>query len=198
MGAKKSKEVLSRDELEYIMDKTKLEEHIVKKWYVGFLRDYPNGKMTQETFYQMYQILFPGGSTEKFCYHVFRTFDTDHNGYIDFVEFLLAINITSSGTPEEKLKWVFKLYDVDGNGTISQNEMTKVVQSMYDMLAPEESKTDERANEKAKEVFQQLDLNGDLVLSEDEFVKGCMMNESLKSLLTGLVVDNNQSEVKER
>ena len=114
------------------------------------------------------------------------------------MEFLLAINITSSGTPEEKLKWVFKLYDVDGNGTISQNEMTKVVQSMYDMLAPEESKTDERANEKAKEVFQQLDLNGDLVLSEDEFVKGCMMNEGLKRLLTGLVVDNNQSEVKER
>ena len=30
MGAKKSKEVLSREELEYIMDKTKLEEHIVK------------------------------------------------------------------------------------------------------------------------------------------------------------------------
>ena len=129
---------------------------------------------------------------------MFRTFDTDHNGYIDFVEFLLAINITSSGTPEEKLKWVFKLYDVDGNGTISQNEMTKVVQSMYDMLTPEESKTGERANEKAKEVFQQLDLNGDLVLSEDEFVRGCMTNEGLKSLLTGLVVDNNESDLKER
>ena len=110
----------------------------------------------------------------------------------------MAVNITSSGTPEEKLKWVFKLYDVDGNGSISQNEMTKVVQSMYDMLTPEESKTGERANEKTKEVFQQLDLNGDLVLSEDEFVRGCMTNEGLKSLLTGLVVDNNQSGVKER
>jgi Ca2+-binding EF-hand superfamily protein len=37
-----------------------------------------------------------------------RTFDTDHNGYIDFKEFLLAIDVTSSGCPEEKLNWAFR------------------------------------------------------------------------------------------
>ena len=40
--------------------------------------------------------------------YIYRTFDTDGNGYIDFKEFLLAIDITSSGTAEEKLGWAFR------------------------------------------------------------------------------------------
>lgn len=47
---------------------------------------------------------------------------------IHLQEFLLAIDVTSSGTPEEKLKWAFRMYDVDGNGVIDIQEMTKIVQ----------------------------------------------------------------------
>ncbi|XP_075234201.1 neurocalcin homolog isoform X3 [Lycorma delicatula] len=46
----------------------------------------------------------------------------------EFEEFLLAIDVTSSGTPEEKLKWAFRMYDVDGNGVIDIQEMTKIVE----------------------------------------------------------------------
>ena len=35
-------------------------------------------------------------------------FDLDGNGFLDFKEFLLAIHVTSSGSTEEKLSWAFR------------------------------------------------------------------------------------------
>ena len=61
-----------------------------------------------KNFCQIYSKCFPSGNTREFCDHVFRTFDSDKNGFIDFKEFLLSIDVTSAGTPTEKLEWAFK------------------------------------------------------------------------------------------
>ena len=38
---------------------------------------------------------------------------------------MLAINITSNGSPEEKLTWAFKMYDIDNSGDIDFMEMKR-------------------------------------------------------------------------
>ena len=81
---------------------------MLQEWYKGFISDCPNGKLTPAAFVKIYSQCFPSGNARDFCDHIFRTFDTDGNGYIDFREFLLAIDITSSGTAEEKLGWAFR------------------------------------------------------------------------------------------
>merc|ERR1712129_652452 len=91
------------------------------------------GQLTPKAFMKIYSKCFPAGNAREFCDHVFRTFDSDKNGFIDFKEFLLAINVTSNGNPEEKLNWAFSMYDVDGNGWIDLPEMTKIVKSIYRM-----------------------------------------------------------------
>ncbi|CAF0757134.1 unnamed protein product, partial [Didymodactylos carnosus] len=53
---------------------------------------------------------YPEGKAEKFCTQVFKTFDSDGNDYIDFVEFLIAVNITSHGDVKEKLRLAFEMY----------------------------------------------------------------------------------------
>ena len=36
--------------------------------------------------------------------------------YIVIQEFMIATDMTSSGDPEEKLRWAFKMYDKDASG----------------------------------------------------------------------------------
>ena len=88
------------------------------------MSDCPDGKLNTQSFMKIYSKCFPQGNAAEFCDHVFRwmflqdqpqalneafrTFDTDKNGSIDFREFLLAIDVTSNGCPEEKLNWAFR------------------------------------------------------------------------------------------
>lgn len=51
-----------------------------------------------------------------------------------FQDFLNILSKVSRGSVDEKLQWVFNLYDLNGDGLISKNEMVDVVQSIYEML----------------------------------------------------------------
>ena len=46
---------------------------------------------------------------EKYCDFVFYAFDTDNSGTIEFTEFLIAFNIRSKGSLEERLNWTFNV-----------------------------------------------------------------------------------------
>ncbi|XP_063605058.1 neuronal calcium sensor 2-like [Penaeus indicus] len=84
MGCFGSKEKLSKEDLEFLKTHTRYDEQMIKEWYKGFRQDCPSGRLTPDKFVDMYKMFFPSGNAEEFCDHVFRTFDMDKNGYIDF------------------------------------------------------------------------------------------------------------------
>lgn len=49
-------------------------------------------------------------------------------------DFLSILSRVSRGTTQDKIQWVFALYDLDGDGVITKAEMTDVVTSIYEML----------------------------------------------------------------
>ena len=57
-------------------------------------------------------------------------FDTDGNDEVEFNEFISALSTFHSGGSEEKLKFVFRIYDIDGDGFISNGELFKVLKMM--------------------------------------------------------------------
>ena len=74
---------------------------------------------------------------------LFRTLDADKSGAIDFTELVLALHLEATGSTEERLRWTFRMYDEDADGSgvdtfmfewlISQHLLTAVE------LAPKDS-----------------------------------------------------------
>lgn len=73
------------------------------------------------------------GDVFDFVNYVFCMFDMDKSGYIDFKEFLFLLFIIFWGNLEEKLEWVFKIYDVDGDGFVIKFEMEVIIKLVYKM-----------------------------------------------------------------
>ena len=59
-----------------------------------------------------------------------RIFDSDGNGFLDFKEFLLALDIATCTTEQNRLEWIFKLFDVDNDGVIDVQEMASIMETM--------------------------------------------------------------------
>ncbi|KAA0194340.1 Calcineurin B subunit [Fasciolopsis buskii] len=62
---------------------------------------------------------------------VIEIFDTDGNGEVDFKEFINGMSQFSvKGDKEAKLRFAFKIYDMDKDGYISNGELFQVLKMM--------------------------------------------------------------------
>lgn len=94
-------------------------------------------------------------------------FDEDGGGDVDFQEFVQGLSAFSSkGDKEQKLKFAFKVYDIDRDGYISNGELFIVLKMMVGS-----NLKDQQLQQIVDKTIMEADLDNDGKISFDEFVK---------------------------
>eukprot|EP00088_Acartia_fossae_P012933 TRINITY_DN16696_c0_g1_i1.p1 TRINITY_DN16696_c0_g1~~TRINITY_DN16696_c0_g1_i1.p1 ORF type:complete len:173 (-),score=41.90 TRINITY_DN16696_c0_g1_i1:39-557(-) len=93
--------------------------------------------------------------------------DHDSNGEIDFQEFVEGLcKFSDYGDRESKLRFAFKIYDMDNDGFISNGELFQVLKAMVGG-----NLKDEQLQQIVDKTIRSLDDDHDGKISYDEFSK---------------------------
>ncbi len=84
----------------------------------------------------------------------------DGNGVIDYNEFLTCAINKDKILSQENLEYCFNAFDLDGSGSITLDEITKIFKS---------SKSSGEELESFKKILNESDANGDGEISFEEF-----------------------------
>ncbi|UJR25816.1 hypothetical protein I4U23_007166 [Adineta vaga] len=143
----------------------------ISTWHDKFFHDNPDGRLNKSEFRRLFRLLRqePPERLENICDHVFRAFDVDGNGYVEFGEFLLGFAICSRGDLRSRLDYAFECYDLDSNGYITEDEIEPVLRGMYTLLGIKHVQ-DYPPDVVAKDLMKKLDTSRDGRVTKDEFI----------------------------
>lgn len=100
--------------------------------------------------------------TEADLHDLMEEVDTDKSGNLDFSEFLAMMRrkYKQMEDTQESVKEAFKMFDKDGDGFITSDELKYVMTNLGEKLTEEE----------ADEMLREADTNGDGVINYEEFI----------------------------
>ena len=188
MGSKNGKPVLRDDDVVALVRTSSMSEQEVREAFDSFVAEHPNGKMKPKDFRQVMSSALPKKDAAKMEKHVFRIYDANNDGHVDFVEFMVVYTIMAGGTHEEVLAKLFRLFDVNSDGVISKKEMARLVKDMYGLLKREDPNVAAK-DLIAKSAFAEMDRDEDGKVSLAEFTTACLAEKDFSSLLSTTALD---------
>lgn len=91
--------------------------------------------MKEDKFKLIYAQFFPrGAETNSYARFVFNSFDVQRKQEITFTDFVIGLSVLTRGTIDEQLRWIFTLYDLNRDGCVTRDELSKIVNSIHDLM----------------------------------------------------------------
>jgi len=113
-----------------------------------------NGVVTKQELVAIFEANPPPSLKDPSLHEIFDQLDSNGSGEFKFTEFQAAVVRSYIGISDEAMQAAFHALDVDSSGTISQEELSRVMQA---------------SNEELMSYLAHADFNGDGVLDFDEF-----------------------------
>ncbi|RNA21513.1 Kv channel-interacting 2 isoform X7 [Brachionus plicatilis] len=174
--------------IEELVKETRFTRKEIQYMYRGFKQECPSGIVTEQMFKEIYSHFFPQGECSNYARLIFATLDQNSDGTANFEDFLVGLSILSRGTIDEKLRWIFSLYDINKDGKVTKEELLLVITSIYELMGKfTKPQFDENAPRQHVEVvFKKFNSKQDGVITIEDFMQTCYNDESILNSMSTL------------
>jgi Ca2+-binding EF-hand superfamily protein len=125
------------------------------------------------------------GARSAFVDRMFTIFDTDRNDRVMFGEYVQGLSVLCArGTLDEKVRFLFAIYDLDGDGKISKKDLSDMLR--VSMEENEVKMTPKQVNAIIDSTFAEADTNQDGFVDLAEFR---VMTDNHRSILSNMTLD---------
>merc|ERR1712154_358874 len=100
---------------------------------------------------------------------------------------MIIFSILTGGDPKDMLKRIFRIFDVNSDGTISKDEMLTLVHDLHVIL--EDDSSHSKDIDVARNVFKEMDTNKDSLVSQEEFILSVLSQKKCSKFLTMKAVE---------
>ncbi|XP_047461456.1 EF-hand calcium-binding domain-containing protein 1 [Mugil cephalus] len=100
---------------------------------------------------------------------VFKTFDKDNDGHVTMREWIEGLSVFLRGNMDEQIKFCFHVFDLNGDGYISREEMLQLMKNSLILATEEES--EEGIKDLVEITLNRMDHDHDGKLSFEDFEK---------------------------
>eukprot|EP00092_Neocalanus_flemingeri_P018863 GFUD01020426.1.p1 GENE.GFUD01020426.1~~GFUD01020426.1.p1 ORF type:complete len:194 (-),score=66.58 GFUD01020426.1:25-606(-) len=190
MGARNGKICVTEEQLDAFIKSSGMEKEKVKKQCQVFCKAHPKGRMKRNEFVDFAQIALKNTrkiDMQVMAEHIFRMYDTDQDGYVTFIEFMVVYNIMVNGNAEENLGKIFLIFDVNNDGIISEEEMNVLVKHICVLIVGLDGF--ERSKDVANMAFNEMDKDKNGEVTKEEFILAVLEPEKVSKFLALKVID---------
>ncbi|KAK9952201.1 hypothetical protein ABG768_018054 [Culter alburnus] len=151
----------------------------IQPLYTIFMRECPSGALHLHEFRKIFGVQSTSEVEALYMETLFKSFDTNRDNVIDFMEFVAAVHLVLRGNLEDRLRWSFKVYDSDDNGKLDRHEVKRIIRIICQL----KKDINMTPSEICDRIFELLDENKDGQISLSEFMEGAQRDAWIMDLL---------------
>ena len=174
-------------QLEDLLSSTNFSKDELSQHYNTFMHVSSDGKLNEQQFEELCAILFTQPLSKSITKQIFCSFDQNNDGQVSFRELMTSLSITMKGTTNDKLRWLFGIYDLDNDGRITLDEVCEVMESMYkatsDNLVCMNSAQIALRTAEIEHMFKMVDKDSNGYWSLDEFLSSMQSHPAFLKML---------------
>ncbi|XP_031560856.1 EF-hand calcium-binding domain-containing protein 1-like [Actinia tenebrosa] len=164
--------IVARKSQEKLADSLFKKTHFCKQEVLNLLSMFseevkPKDKMDRTSFREILRTRF-SMTDDMLMDRVYRAFDKDTDSFIKMEDWIVGLSVFLRGTLEEKTKFCFEVYDLNGDNYISKEEIMQLLKNTI-IKQPTEEDPDEGIRELGEIIIKTMDGDHDGKLSYSDF-----------------------------